>query len=65
MATKTNDEIVSALRKWLAKPGNTPARLAAMLGYRSSETVVRWVQRKSVPSWHVDRVWRILNGETE
>lgn len=51
------------LERWLKKPGNTPAVLAAQLGYKTSETIRRWVENKRIPEREVVRVEEIILGK--
>lgn len=47
---------VIQLEKWLKKKNNHKAMLAAHLGYSSSETINRWVQRNNIPEHQRERV---------
>ena len=51
---------VTKLKEWLGKPGNTPAFLAAQLGYKTSDPIVQWIARKSIPSFQEQRVLAII-----
>ena len=55
-------EIIKDLKKWLERPENTKAKLAAFLGYSSSETISRWIERKRIPAHQQERVNSFLKG---
>lgn len=44
-------DLIKALRQWLQRPGNSHAKLAAKLGYRSSTTISKWLDRGSIPEY--------------
>lgn len=54
---------IEKLNKWLKKPGNTKAKLASILGYGSSETISRWIERKRIPVHQQVRLSLILKGD--
>jgi len=56
-------DIVGALKRWLSKPGNTQAGLAAALGYRSSTTVAQWIKRGRIPDYMHKDVWAQIKGK--
>ena len=51
---------VRDLKDWLKQPGNSTAKLAAKLGYRSSTTIAKWLERGAVPSHMVGPLRKIL-----
>lgn len=55
-----NDDIILQLRKWLDKRGNSPAKLAIKLGYKTSNTIVMWLLRDRIPDWQIERVKKII-----
>lgn len=48
------------LENWLKQPGNSMAKLAAKLGYRSSTTITKWFRRGEIPSYMVASLRKIL-----
>lgn len=46
-----NDFLFRAIQRWLTRPGNSQARLAAMLGYKSSTTISKWIERGTIPQY--------------
>lgn len=51
------------LKKWLKKPGNSPATLAAALGYKTSASINMWIKRNSIPSHQLKNVLEIIKGD--
>lgn len=43
------ERTLEKLNRWLSKPGNTQAALAAGLGYKTSETIRKWIENQEVP----------------
>ena len=41
--------MLDRLHQWLAIPGNTTAKLAAILGYKTSQTIENWISRSGIP----------------
>ena len=54
---------VKKLEKWLKKPGNSKAKLATILGYGTSETISRWIERNRIPYHQQVRLSLILKGD--
>lgn len=51
------------LEKWLAHDGNSPAKLAALLGYSSSNTIQGWRRGTSkIPGYKAKEVARICRN---
>lgn len=55
-------KIIKDLKKWLTRPENTKAKIAAFMGYSSSETVSRWIERGRVPVHQQERLNSFLKG---
>jgi hypothetical protein len=53
------------LRRWLKQPGNSPAKLAARLGYRSSTTISKWLERGMIPERMLAPLRAALNEQGE
>jgi len=53
-------KLLSDLKRWLKKDGNSEARLAAILGYRGSEAVRQWIRRGRIPTYQEMRVTQIV-----
>lgn len=56
---------IDRVRRWLKRPGNTPASLAVRLGYASSSTVEKWLQKGKVPRCREKQVTEALGGSDE
>ncbi len=54
-----------AIKEWLQKPGNSPARLAGLLGYSTSMTVNQWLIRGRVSKWRVAEVMNLIQPELD
>ncbi len=52
--------LLTELKKWLKKEGNSEARLAVLLGYRDAAPIKQWIRRKSIPSYQIERVRKIV-----
>lgn len=51
------------LRHWLKQDGNSCAKLAYLLNYKSGTTISNWVTRKSIPDYVKPRLKEILEKE--
>jgi hypothetical protein len=49
------------LKKYVEKHGE--AKLASQLGYKTGQTVLNWIQRKSVPMYMAAQLKGILDNE--
>lgn len=45
-----------AVSKWLKKEGNSAAKLAAGLDYKTSQSIQNWIKRKRIPNHMKARV---------
>jgi transcriptional regulator with XRE-family HTH domain len=45
------NDMVKTLKRWLKCPKNSQAKLAARLGYKSSTTIAKWLERESIPHY--------------
>ncbi len=52
--------MIRRLKAWLKKSGNTYAKLAELLGFKSRSTVANWIARNEVPVKHRKRVKEVL-----
>lgn len=43
--------MIKELKSWLKKPGNSSAKIAYLLGYRTGTTVSNWIYRNSIPEY--------------
>lgn len=50
------------LVKWLKRPGNSQAKMAAILGYKTSTTIANWLTRGAIPEREKARVRDIVRG---
>ena len=48
---KTEKQLISELKKWLKKDGNSALLIAMEIGYKSSTAVNMWLSRDSIPVW--------------
>lgn len=55
---------IKALLDWLSTEGNTEAKLASQLGYRSSSTIGKWITRNDIPYRQREHVLAIIKGAT-
>lgn len=55
---------IRALEKWLEKEGNGPAKLAYLLGYRSSSTISKWIKTNTIPRREREKVLDLIKGAT-
>lgn len=54
---------VKNLEKWLEN--NLASKMAYLLGYKNSGTIIAWVDRGSIPPYQVERIREIIQkGET-
>lgn len=53
---------VKELMEWLKKDGHSTAELAAMLGYKSSSTIGKWIKNNAIPVREITEVQRIIRG---
>ena len=60
---KKKKDQITVLKKWLNKPGNSKAKLATILGYGTSETISRWIERNRIPYHQQVRLSLILKGD--
>lgn len=52
--------MLKQLKNWLKKPGNSNAKLAYLLGYKSGSTITNWLARKSIPEYRYAELKRII-----
>jgi hypothetical protein len=52
--------ILTALKSWLKKPGNSEAKLAVLVGYRDAAPIKAWIRRKRIPSYRIEQVTQIV-----
>lgn len=57
--------LLSELKKWLSKPGNTKAVLASELNYKGDSTIAKWLSRKSIPYHKQAEVRRAIGMQSE
>lgn len=48
------------LKKWLNKSGNSNAKLAYLLNYKSGSTVSNWIIRKKIPDYIIPQLKEAL-----
>jgi len=51
--------MIKKLTRWLAKNGNSKAKLAYLMGYKSSSTITNWLTRESIPG-HAEKQLKTL-----
>lgn len=51
---------LSSVKKWLKKDGNTKAKLAYALGYKSSVAIAMWIKRNRIPEHMKQRTMEII-----
>ena len=56
-----NKVVLSKLKRWMKT--NNPSYLAWRLGYRSTNVIENWISRKSIPSWIISQVVRIIEND--
>lgn len=52
---------IKRLKKWLEY--NQPSKMSYLLGYKSSQTVLNWVERENIPDYQIERVKQIIEGD--
>jgi len=57
--------LLKQLDKWLATPGNSHAKLASMLHYKSSNCIYFWTRNKHIPSHVFVKLKEILNDDAK
>lgn len=58
-------ELISELKKWLSKPGNSRTTLAHLLRYKSTATIDRWLNKGKIPERELERVEAIIRKKGE
>lgn len=53
------------LKKWLKKPGNNEAKLASLIGFKTSFTVRQWILKERIPANREKQVITIIKGESK
>ena len=53
---KTFDQV----QRWLQKPGNSKAKLASLLGYKTTVTITAWELKRRVPANREAQVLSII-----
>jgi len=61
----TKDPLLLQLLEWCARPGNTQARLAVELGYKTTCTIAAWIFRGRIPDNRRKQVQDFLTQQTE
>lgn len=51
---------IRELIEWLKNEQNTTAQLAAHLGYKTSNTISKWIKAKSIPQRQVNAVLEFI-----
>lgn len=51
------------LKQWLKKSGNSNAKLAYLLGYKSGSTISNWLTRKTIPEYIRPQLRTILKKD--
>lgn len=59
------DSEIKTLIKWLSIKGNNSALLAAKLGYSTSETITRWIERGNIPENRINQVMDVIKPRTK
>lgn len=55
--------MIRQLKAWLKKPGNSEAKLAFLLNYKSTSTIRNWLSRKSIPDYIKPQLKQIIEKE--
>jgi len=55
---------IKALERWLKIEGNSTAKIAYLLGYRSSSTITKWIKNQTIPLREREKVLDIIKGAT-
>jgi hypothetical protein len=55
------NNLVNQLAKLVQKDPRLAGRIAFVLGYRSTSTVMNWILRGNIPEYRIDEVQKILN----
>lgn len=63
--TMADKQLITKLKKWLAKENNSRAKLAYLMGYESSVTITNWIKSKKIPRRETTRLANILGGKNE
>lgn len=63
MIVNMKTQTIHKLEKWLARDGNTPAKLAFLLGYQTTATIQVWIKNKKVPRIAERHVLEIIQKE--
>jgi hypothetical protein len=50
---------IKSLKKWLEF--NQPTKMSYLLGYKTSQTVLQWIERGNFPEHQLERVRKIIN----
>ena len=56
--------LIERIKLWLFVNENSTAKLAAALGYKSSNTITMWLRRGAVPACQRARVLAFIRKET-
>lgn len=58
----TQKQIIRLLNDWLKQKGNTKAKLAKKLGYKTHTTINNWIKRKSIPSYRLNDILKEITN---
>lgn len=58
-------QLLKQVENWCARPGNSKAKLATLLGLESSGAISNWISRGEIPERHKKRIELILKGKTK
>lgn len=53
-------KLVTKLKWWLGKDNNNETKLAALLGYRSPNTIKNWLKSGEIPYYITDKLEQII-----
>lgn len=56
---------VKRLKEWLAQDGNSPLKLAALLGYNAQTTITTWIKNGRIPKWKVHALMAVIGEKTK
>lgn len=59
------NKLIEQVKKWSDREGNGYAKLAFLLGYKSSSVIQMWIAKGEIPHYQIDHVRNIIHGERE
>lgn len=64
--SRDEQRLISELKQWVRRGDNSPAKMAYLLGYTSSNTVYSWIRGNvPIPGYQTAKIKEILHGKDD